>query len=79
MSFHYPRVNYQIPLHFRLKRGEPPLKSSTGPVLSAARRRIVGVILLDSIFKGTVPSRGRKKALFPDFFSHRKKHRRQEL
>ena len=27
MSFHYPTVNYQIPLHFRLKRGEPPLKS----------------------------------------------------
>ena len=26
MSFHYPTVNYQIPLHFRLKRGEPPLK-----------------------------------------------------
>ena len=25
MSFHYPTVNYQIPLHFRLKRGEPPL------------------------------------------------------
>ena len=26
MSFHYPTVNYQIPLHFWLKRGEPPLK-----------------------------------------------------
>ena len=25
MAFHYPTVNYQIPLHFRLKRGEPPL------------------------------------------------------
>ena len=29
MSFHYPTVNYQIPLHFRLKRGEPPLKDRT--------------------------------------------------
>ena len=28
MSFHYPTVNYQIPLHFRLKRGEPPLNES---------------------------------------------------
>ena len=27
MSFHYPTVNYQIPLHFRLKRGEPPLNN----------------------------------------------------
>ena len=27
MSFHYATVNYQIPLHFRLKRGEPPLKT----------------------------------------------------
>ena len=28
--------------------------------------------------KGTVPSRDRKKAFFPDFFSHRKKHRRHK-
>ena len=31
MSFHYPTVNYQIPLHFGLKRGEPPLKLSDLP------------------------------------------------
>ena len=29
-------------------------------------------------FKGTVPSRDRKKAFFPDFFSHKKKHRRHK-
>ena len=28
MSFHYPTVNYQIPFHFRLKRGEPPLNDN---------------------------------------------------
>ena len=31
MSFHYPTVNYQILLHFRLKRGEPPLKPKLIP------------------------------------------------
>ena len=30
MSFHYATVNYQIPLHFRLKRGEPPLEEVSG-------------------------------------------------
>ena len=30
------------------------------------------------LLKGTVPSRDRKKAFFPDFFSHRKKHRRHK-
>ena len=38
MSFHYPTVNYKILLHFRLKRGEPPLKTGKDPLECLARR-----------------------------------------
>ena len=37
MSFHYPTVNYQIPLHFRLKRGEPPLNDEKQSQLQTQR------------------------------------------
>ena len=44
MSFHYPTVNYQIPLHFRLKRGEPSLKNRViQPVILIEDLRELGI------------------------------------